>query len=261
MKKALETSIATAPALAETLNPEPITVQISPITTPTPAEILRSFATHFLNFDEQDFPAANPETGGLDVDLLFQECAGVILNDYVEATFEEVEERIEANQYATEAERIEDNDLRVALMIIDRDINPEVKAAAKREIAEARTHGELQFQEEAKALTHRELNAITDDLRKQGILSAEWPLDTEQSKSLFDFARAAGTAIALAIESDPDFPAKVMELEYQFLADPSPAAIEARVTAYSDFLHTCDNTGETLIRRIVAKLLLDGWPA
>jgi hypothetical protein len=223
-------------------------------------EVFESIAQQYRLLDEHGQPKVDPKTGEFILQDKFYAFLDVIINDYIEMVGEEVDRRLEEDEYASEAARQRDKDLLVALSIVDRDVNPNDEILTKEELAAMQRDGQREFQLQAEALTTQQLDGILDRLRKAGNLSDTWPLDTAPPvNNRRAFTKALGKALSQVIDRDVEFSAKVVELEEHFLWYPSAEAIQARLGAYGEFLQGRDLTGETLLFQVVTGLIRDGW--
>jgi hypothetical protein len=226
----------------------------------TTVEIFESIARQFQIFDDKGRPVSDPETGGPLLDDRFYIFLESIIDDYLEMTIGEVEDRLEADQYVSERSRQRDKDLLVAVQVVDRDVNDSDAVLTTEELSAMRKDGEREFHLHICAFTDKELNSILDGLRATGAISTEWPVDmAAPNNTVSSFKHAVAESIADAINSDSAASATMLDLECQFLADPSPATIQGRLVAYGEFIQKCDHTGVTLLHRLVSKLLSDGW--
>lgn len=217
-----------------------------------------------------------------------------VVNRYADSTLAEVEDRIKANQYASDADKERDEDLRLALSIIKADLTPSEKAKkkdpdlshlpeetrkevqarldeakaieAKNEATKAgagkqsrehvRTEGTKKFFSDAGTRTFQQVDKIVEGLRKAGAVIPDWQLKaTLPGSNVSAFNNAVGMAIETAMKADPFEQSKQFQLELQYLSNPTPENHQARVAAFDTFLQTKDHTGKSLINRVVTDLV------
>jgi len=212
---------------------------------------------------------------------------------YIEPTLAEVDARLAANQYANEADRERDNDMKLALSIIQRDIHPsnepkpdpdlshlpdearkEVQArldeakkiesenaakaagAGKQNREQIRKEGTQKFFADAGKRTFDQVDKIVASLRKAGAVIPDWQLEAKMpGTNISAFKNAVGTEIEQFIKADPYLFNQQLQLEMQYLARPTPENMQERVKAFDGILQTRDETGKSLLNRIVTKLV------
>lgn len=217
-----------------------------------------------------------------------------VVDRYTDSTLAEVEERLKANQYATDADRERDSDLKLALDIIKGDLHPadpakkadpdlskldpdaraEVQARldeAKRiesQNAEAtagkgkktrdqvRSEGNTQFFTDAGTRMFQQVDGIVDKLRKAGAVIPEWQLSTPlPGQKTSAFRNAVGNEIENHLRADPYESNNQFQLELAYIANPTPENLKNRTQAFDRFLQTRDHTGKSLLNRVVTKLV------
>jgi len=217
-----------------------------------------------------------------------------IVDRYADSSLAEVEERIAANQYTSESDRERDNDLKLALSIIKDDLHPkgkeakgdpdlsslspdvraEVQArldeakriesanaakdagAGKKGREQVRQEGTQKFFVEAGTRTFQQVDKIIDGLRKAGAVIPDWQLNTPlPGSNISAFKNAVGNEIESYIKADPYEFNKQLELEVQYLANPTTENMQSRIKAFDSILQSRDQTGKSLLNRIVTKLV------
>jgi hypothetical protein len=217
-----------------------------------------------------------------------------VVDRYADSTLAEVDARLAANQYTDDAQRERDNDLKLALSIIKGDLHPEdpgektdpdlsrlpedvrkevqarldeakrieaenaaAKAGgAKRSREQVRTEGNAQFFSQAGKRTFEQARAIVEKLRAAGAVIPQWQLDAKvpgQNYTAFD--NEVGKAIEAHLNADPYEHNKQFQLELQYMANPTPKNLQARLEAFDGVLQSRDDTGKSLLNRIVTKLV------
>jgi hypothetical protein len=214
-----------------------------------------------------------------------------VVDRYADSSLAEVDARLAANQYTDDAQRERDNDLKLALSIIKDDLHPaakkdpdlshlpddvrkevqgrldeakrieaanaEAKAGGKKQSRDqVRKKGTQQFYEEAGPRTFQQVDKIIDSLRKAGAIIPDWQLNTPlPGTQTSAFKNAVGMEIENHIKADPYESNKQLQLEVQYLANPTPENMAARVQAFDAILQSRDETGKSLLNRIVTKLV------
>ena len=216
-----------------------------------------------------------------------------VVDRYADSTLAEVEARIAANQYASEAERERDNDLKLALSIIKDDLHPkdgtkpdpdlshldentrkDVQArldeakrieaanaaakngAGKQSREQVRKDGTAKFFSEAGKRTFDQVDNIIAGLRKAGAVIPDWQLNTPlPGTNISAFKNAVGSEIESFIKADPYEFNRQIQLEMQYLANPTPENMQQRVKAFDGVLQSRDESGKSLLNRIVTKLV------
>jgi len=216
-----------------------------------------------------------------------------IVDRYINGTLPDVEARIAANQYTSAADRERDQDLKLALDIIKGDLHPqtgpkadpdlsnlsedarnEVQArldeakrieaanlakeqgAGKQSREQVRQEGTKKFFADAGKRTFDQVNTMIEKLRKAGAVIPQWQLDAKvPGKDYSAFNNEVGNAIEQHIKADPYLANQQLELEMQYLANPTPENHQNRITAFDQILQTKDHTGKSLLNRIVTKLV------
>jgi len=217
-----------------------------------------------------------------------------VVDRYADSTLAEVEARIAANQYTDDAQRERDNDLKLALSIIKDDLHPAdpavkqdpdlshldentrkdvqarldeakriesenaaAKAGSKKQNREqARTEGNAKFFADAGKRTFDQARGMVEKLRAAGAVIPQWQLDAKvpgQNYTAFD--NEVGKAIETHIKADPYESNKQMQLELQYIANPTPENLQARLSAFDAMLQSRDDSGKSLLNRIVTKLV------
>ena len=217
-----------------------------------------------------------------------------VVDRYADSTLAEVEERLKANQYTDESQRERDNDLKLALSIIKDDLHPTdqgakgdpdlshlpedvrnevqarldeakkieaandaAKAGSKKQNREQiRTEGNAKFFADAGKRTFEQARGIVEKLRAAGAVIPQWQLDAKvpgQNYSAFD--NEVGKAIESHLKADPYEYNRQLQLELQYVANPTPENLQARLSAFDGVLQSKDNTGKSLLNRIVTKLV------
>jgi hypothetical protein len=217
-----------------------------------------------------------------------------VVNRYADSTLAEVEERLAANQYTDEAQRERDNDLKLALSIIKDDLHPAepgakadpdlshlpddvrkevqgrldeakriesenaaAKAGAKKQSREqVRTEGNNKFFADAGKRTFEQARSMVEKLRAAGAVIPQWQLDAKvpgQNYTAFD--NEVGKAIEAHLKSDPYEYNKQFQLELQYIANPTPENLQARLSAFDAVLQSRDDSGKSLLNRVVTKLV------
>ena len=217
-----------------------------------------------------------------------------VVDRYADSTLAEVEERIAANQYTDEAQRERDNDLKLALSIIKDDLHPAepgakadpdlshlpddvrkevqgrldeakriesenaaAKAGAKKQSREqVRTEGNNKFFADAGKRTFEQARSMVEKLRAAGAVIPQWQLDAKvpgQNYTAFD--NEVGKAIEAHLKSDPYEYNKQFQLELQYIANPTPENLQARLSAFDAVLQSRDDSGKSLLNRVVTKLV------
>ncbi len=216
-----------------------------------------------------------------------------VVDRYADSTLAEVEARIAANQYASEADRERDNDLKLALSIIKDDLHPkdgtkpdpdlshldentrkDVQArldeakrieaanaaakngAGKQSRDQVRKDGTAKFFSEAGKRTFDQVDNIIAGLRKAGAVIPDWQLNTPlPGTNISAFKNAVGSEIESFIKADPYEFNRQIQLEMQYLANPTPENMQQRVKAFDGVLQSRDESGKSLLNRIVTKLV------
>ena len=217
-----------------------------------------------------------------------------VVDRYADSTLAEVEARIAANQYTDDAQRERDNDLKLALSIIKDDLHPAdpaakqdpdlshldentrkevqarldeakriesenaaAKAGSKKQNREqVRTEGNAKFFADAGKRTFEQARGMVEKLRAAGAVIPQWQLDAKvpgQNYTAFD--NEVGKAIESHIKADPYESNKQMQLELQYIANPTPENLQARLSAFDAMLQSRDDSGKSLLNRIVTKLV------
>jgi hypothetical protein len=216
-----------------------------------------------------------------------------VIDRYANNTLEEVESRLAANKYGSDAERERDNDMKLALSIVKDDLHPstspkadpdlsslapdaraEVQArldeakrieaanaataggSAKQDRAKVYKEGTAKFFAEAGNRTFTQAKQIVEKLRAAGAVIPQWQLDAKvpgQNYSAFD--NAIGMEIENYIKADPFETNKQQQLELQYLASPTPENMQERIKAFDAVLQSRDESGRSLLNRIVTKLV------
>jgi hypothetical protein len=217
-----------------------------------------------------------------------------VVGRYADDSLAEVNERLAANQYADDAARERDNDLKLALSIIKDDLHPaepsvkadpdlsnlspDVRAEVQARLDEAkrieaandaakagskkqsreqlREEGNQKFNYEAGTRLFKQARDIVDKLRAAGAVIPQWQLDAKvpgQSYTAFD--NEVGVAAEAYIASDPFQRDKFFQLELQYAAKPTPQTLQQRTAAFDSLMQTRDDTGKSLLNRIVTKLV------
>jgi hypothetical protein len=216
-----------------------------------------------------------------------------IVDRYADGTLAEVEARIKENKYASEAERERDNDLKLALSIIKDDLHPRSETAADPDLSslspdvraqvedrlkeakriesenatkaagakkqsreQIRTDGNQKFFADAGKRTFDQVDKIIEGLRKAGAVIPDWQLNTPLPGSQISaFKNAVGSEIENYLKGDPFESNKQFQLELQYIANPTPENLQARVAAFDQMLQSRDETGKSLLNRVVTKLV------
>jgi hypothetical protein len=217
-----------------------------------------------------------------------------VVDRYADSTLAEVEERIAANQYTDDAQRERDNDLKLALSIIKDDLHPAdpakkadpdlshldektrtevqarldeakriegenaaAKAGAKKQNREQiRTEGNQKFFADAGKRTFEQARSMVEKLRAAGAVIPQWQLDAKvpgQNYTAFD--NEVGKAVEAHLKADPYEFNKQFQLELQYVANPTPENLQARLSAFDAVLQSRDDSGKSLLNRIVTKLV------
>lgn len=255
------------------------------------AGVFDSFAKQFQVFDGKGQPVIDPDTGGPLLGDDYYAYHEHVVDRYVGSTLEEVEARLAANQYASEDERERDNDLKLALSIVKGDLHPSAETAPDRsglpedarkqiEAAEARakaaeeklegknagakkqsreqvrSEGTKQFFKDAGTRTFEKVGKIIEQMEKAGAVINYWALNTTiPGSNVSAFNNEVGKSIEQAIKAD-SYTSNVMnDLELQYLRNPTPENMQARVAAYDSFLQARDASGRSLLNSIVTRLV------
>lgn len=135
--------------------------------------------------------------------------------------------------------------------------NAEAKAGGKKQSRDQiRQEGTKQFFKDAGTRTFQQVDKIIDGLRKAGAIIPDWQLNTPLPGSQTSaFKNAVGMEIENHLKADPYESNKQMQLEIQYLANPTPENMAARVQAFDAVLQSRDETGKSLLNRIVTKLV------
>ena len=216
-----------------------------------------------------------------------------IVDRYINGTLPDVEGRLAENKYADDAARERDQDLKLALDIIKGDIHPQTgprpdpdlsnlsedarkevqarldeakrieaanadrdKGAGKRNREQVRAEGTAKFYADAGKRTFDQVKQIVEKLRAAGAVIPQWQLDAKvpgQDYSAFD--NQVGKAIENYITADPYLASQQVELQLQYLTNPTPENHQSRITAFDQILQSKDHTGKSLLNRIVTKLV------
>ena len=219
----------------------------------------------------------------------------VVKDRFIEKFESEVKEALQKNTYTSEDERELDNDTALAFDIIKRryfpeesdskpkdpdlshlpdDVrkevqgrldeakrieaaNAEAKAGGKKQSRDqVRKEGTQQFFKDAGTRTFQQVDKIIDGLRKAGAIIPDWQLNTPlPGTQTSAFKNAVGMEIENHIKADPYESNKQIQLEVQYLANPTPENMAARVQAFDSILQSRDETGKSLLNRIVTKLV------
>jgi len=215
------------------------------------------------------------------------------IDRYAENTLAEIDARITANKYGSDAEREADSDMKLALSIIQKDLHPsnepkadpdlshlpedarrEVQArldeakrieaanaattagAGKQSREKTRTEGTQKFFADAGKRTFEQVDKIVDALRKAGAVIPDWQLEAKMpGTNVSAFKNAVGNEIEQFIKADPYLFKQQLDLEWQYLARPTPENMQERVKSFDAILQTKDETGKSLLNRIVTKLV------
>ncbi|HEY5054127.1 MAG TPA: hypothetical protein VII45_12035 [Solirubrobacterales bacterium] len=216
-----------------------------------------------------------------------------VVDRYINGTLPDVEARLTANKYADDAERERDQDLKLALDIIKGDLHPQTgpkadpdlshldektrgevqsrldeakrieaanlekeKGAGKRTREQVRQEGTTKFFADAGKRTFDQVAQIVDKLRAAGAVIPQWQLDAKvPGKDYSAFNNEVGNAIEQHIKADPYLANQQLELELQYLANPSVENHQERIKAFDGILQAKDHTGKSLLNRIVTKLV------
>ena len=135
--------------------------------------------------------------------------------------------------------------------------NAEAKAGGKKQSRDqVRKEGTQQFFKDAGTRTFQQVDKIIDGLRKAGAIIPDWQLNTPlPGTQTSAFKNAVGMEIENHIKADPYESNKQIQLEVQYLANPTPENMAARVQAFDAILQSRDETGKSLLNRIVTKLV------
>jgi hypothetical protein len=216
-----------------------------------------------------------------------------VVDRYADNSLAEVEARLTANQYTSDADRERDNDLKLALSIIKDDLHPkegtkaepdlsslspdvreQVQArldeakkieaanlaaksgARKQSRGQVRKEGTAKFFADAGKRTFDQVDKIIDGLRKAGAVIPDWQLNTPlPGTNISAFKNAVGNEIENFIKADPYEYNRQLQLELQYLANPTPENHVQRVKAFDGILQSRDESGKSLLNRIVTKLV------
>lgn len=216
-----------------------------------------------------------------------------VVTRYADSTLEEVDARLAANQYPSEAAKQRDEDLKIALDIIKGDLHPsdtptpdpdlssltpDVRAqvqsrldeakrieaenkaktagAGKQSRAELQKKGNNEFFQAAADRLWPQVKTVVEKLRAAGAVIPDWQL-TAPVPGLrgSGFENAVGNQITEYIKSDPYATSHNLQLEMQYLANPTPENMAARVKYFDRILQSRDETGRSLINRIVSGIV------
>jgi hypothetical protein len=216
-----------------------------------------------------------------------------IVSRYADATLSEVEQRLQANQYASEAERQRDEDMKIAIDIIKGDLNPQdesktdpdlsgltpdVRAqvqsrldeakrieaentakaagAGKQSRAELRKSGNQEFFKNAASRMWPQVDKIVEKLRSAGAVIPDWQLNTPlPGTNISAFKNEVGSKIEQFIKADPYAANHMAQLELQYLANPTPENVQQRVAHFDQILQSRDESGRSLLNRIVSGIV------
>ncbi len=208
-----------------------------------------------------------------------------IVDRYANNTLADVEARLQANQYKSDAERERDNDLRLALKILQDDLHPSEDAGApdlssiadekvradlqkrydevkqredalkaqngqqsKQQREAARKEGNQKFMAETVKRTFDQVGQTIEALRKAGAVIPDWMLKTTiPGTNQPAFYAEVGKEIDKLIKGDSYTYNQFLQLE---LLPPTPENIQQRVAAYDGLLQRDGN-----LRKIVTRIV------
>ncbi len=216
-----------------------------------------------------------------------------IVGRYADSSMEEVESRLTANKYASEAERQRDEDLKIALSIIKDDLHPsdtpaadpdlssltpDVRAQVQARLDEAkriegenkakaagagkqsrellRTQGNQEFFKASASRMWPQVDKIIDKLRSAGAVIPDWQINTPLPGSKVSaFKNEVGNRIEAYIKADPYAANHMLQLELQYLANPTPETLQQRVAYFDGILQQRDDSGRSLLNRVVSNIV------
>lgn len=262
----------------------------------TPEQMAGAFDS-FMN----EFAVIDPATGKQAVDAQGQPVYGDdlyafgehVVSRYTDTTLSEVEERLKTGQYASEAEKTRDEDLKIALQIINEDLRPsnapkadpdlstlapDVRAQVQARLDEAkriesdnaakaagagkqnrqqtREKGTTEFFQRSAGRMWPQVDNIIDKLRKAGAVIPDWQLTTPlPGTQVSAFQNEVGSQIQSFIKADPYIANHMMSLELQYLNNPTTETMQQRVAYFDGVLQSKDETGRSLLNRIVSGIV------
>jgi len=226
----------------------------------TAVEALDSFARQFLIVDKAGNPITDQETGEPQFEDVFYLAMERVICLYCDSQLADLVPRLEANEYASEAEREYDNDLMTAVGVIGNDLRKQDESEKRRKLASIRKAGERAFWHQVTNLVNDHVDRVIDSLRKAGAISSQWPFDgVAPNNSFAGFKEAIGAAVEAGISEDQAAATKLLGLEIQYLKEPSAKTIQARIIACREFFLSRDVSGQTFLYRAVERLIRDGW--
>lgn len=216
-----------------------------------------------------------------------------VVSRYTDASLSEVESRLAANQYATPEDRTRDEDLKIALQIINEDIRPSEKRAADPDLSslapdvraqvqarldeakrieaanatndanrgklnrqEQRKQGTTEFFQRSAARLWPQVDKIVEKLRGAGAIIPDWQLTTTlPGTNISAFQNEVGSRIQAFIKADPYLENHMMQLEMQYLQNPTPETMQQRVAYFDGILQSKDETGRSLLNRTVSAIV------
>ena len=216
-----------------------------------------------------------------------------VVTRYTDSTLAEVEARLAANQYPNEAARQRDEDMKIALSIIKEDLSPsdakpadpdlsgltpDVRAQVEARLNEAkrieqenaakaagankqnreqiRTQGNTQFFQQAAGRMWPQVDKIIDKLRSAGAVIPDWQLNTTlPGTNTSAFKNEVGKRIEQFVKADPYVANHMMQLELQYIANPTPETMAQRVQYFDSVLQQRDATGRSLLNRVVSQIV------
>lgn len=216
-----------------------------------------------------------------------------VVSRYTDSTLAEVEERLKTGQYASDAEKTRDEDLKIALQIINEDLRPsntpkadpdlstlapDVRAqvqarldeakriesdnaakaasAGKQSRAQTREKGTTEFFQQSAARVWPQVDKIVEKLRAAGAVIPDWQLTTPlPGTNISAFKNEVGKQIQSFIKADPYIANHMMSLELQYLNNPTPETMQQRVAYFDGILQSKDETGRSLLNRTVSSIV------
>lgn len=252
-----------------------------------------SFAQEFAVIDpktgKQAVDAAGEPVFGDDLYQFGEHMVG----RYIDSTMAEVEARLQANQYKSEEDRIRDEDMKIAATIFKSDLNPESKApqdpdlsslapdvraqvqarldeakkiekenaektgkASKQNREQVRKEGTTKFFSDSAARMWPQVDKMVEKMRAAGAVIPEWQLTAALPGSKVSaFRNAIGQKVEQFIKADPHISNQMLDLEMQYLANPTPENHNQRVEAFDRILKLRDHTGKSFLNRVVSGVI------
>ena len=231
----------------------------TPMTSLSVIEIHEVFQQQFVIRGEDGQPSIDPDTGDPLYEPKYDEFFTIAFDGYISVTRAEVNARLAANRHTSDAARQRDEDLKIALAVIYRDIHPSDQIITKAELNAVINDSENEMLLRCSRMIRDKTRAILADLKSNATEASDVCKLPEGAKVIREFTTVVTNSITAMGEADADVSANMHRLQKQFRDSPAPENVQIRIDAFEAFLDSVDDTGETLLRRTVLRLVRDGW--